>query len=63
VKGLLGLALVYIAWPRDLIPDFLIPYGFLDDLVIAPFLTALASRLIPRILAGEIWKKSKFRSK
>jgi uncharacterized membrane protein YkvA (DUF1232 family) len=51
VKLLLALALIYGAFPRDIIPDFLPPLGWLDDLVLVPLIIALALRLVPPQLA------------
>lgn len=46
-RWLIGLALVYLANPIDLIPDFVPVIGHLDDLVIVPSLIWLALRLVP----------------
>lgn len=63
VKGLLLLALIYTAWPADLVPDFLVPYGWLDDLIIAPLLALLAWRFLPAWLAADIRKTINLRSR
>lgn len=52
-RGLLGAALVYMALPFDLIPDFLPVIGHLDDVLIVPGLILLALRLIPREVQDE----------
>lgn len=52
-KGLLLAALVYIAMPFDLIPDFLPLVGHLDDLIIVPGLIAMAIWLIPADVLSE----------
>ncbi len=52
-KGLLGLALGYLALPFDLIPDFVPVVGHLDDVVIVPALILLALRLIPKGVVEE----------
>ncbi len=45
-KVLLLSAVAYFLWPFDLIPDFIPIIGYLDDLVIVPFLIWLAYRQI-----------------
>ena len=46
-RGLALLALIYIVWPFDLIPDVIPVLGWLDDLTIAPLLMWAASKFIP----------------
>ena len=46
-KILLVLTTAYAFSPIDLIPDFIPVLGYLDDLIILPFLMALCIRLIP----------------
>lgn len=46
-KWLIALALIYLASPIDLIPDFIPVIGHLDDLLILPALIWLALKLIP----------------
>jgi len=41
------LALVYVVWPFDVVPDVIPVLGWLDDLVLGPLLMWLASRFIP----------------
>jgi len=52
-KWLLGAALVYLASPVDLIPDFIPVLGQLDDLVVVRGLVRLAMRFIPREVVAE----------
>lgn len=52
-KWLMALALVYLASPIDLIPDFIPVLGQLDDLVIVPFLVWLALKFIPEDVRRE----------
>ena len=52
-KWLLGLALVYLISPIDIIPDFIPFAGQLDDLVIIPVIVWLALRLIPKDVLAE----------
>lgn len=46
-KLILTVGLLYILVPVDFIPDTIPVFGWLDDLVIASFLVALALRLVP----------------
>jgi uncharacterized membrane protein YkvA (DUF1232 family) len=41
------LSIVYLLSPADLIPDIVPLAGYLDDLVIVPFLMSISSRLLP----------------
>lgn len=59
-------AVAYALSPVDLIPDFVPVLGYLDDVLILPFLIAMSIRLIPpqvlernRSRAQEIWKDGK----
>jgi len=52
-KRLLGAALVYLASPVDIVPDFIPVFRQLDDLLIVPGLVWLATRLIPRGVVAE----------
>lgn len=45
VKAILGAAIVYLLSPADLIPDWILGFGLLDDLTIVSFLVALALKL------------------
>ena len=47
VKILLGLGLLYLIYPLDIIPDQIPFLGLVDDLTIGTFLVALAIRLVP----------------
>jgi uncharacterized membrane protein YkvA (DUF1232 family) len=44
---LLGLAIGYAVSPIDLIPDFILILGHLDDLIIVPTLLFMAIRFVP----------------
>ncbi len=46
-KLLLALAVGYALSPIDLIPDFIPFFGYLDDLVVLPVLTAMAIKFLP----------------
>jgi uncharacterized membrane protein YkvA (DUF1232 family) len=46
-KWVAMLAFVYLISPIDLIPDFIPFVGYLDDLVIVPFVLHIAFRLVP----------------
>ena len=45
---LLGLALLYVVSPIDLIPDFIPVLGQLDDLIVVPTLIFLALKMVPK---------------
>lgn len=46
-KILAGIIIVYALSPIDLIPDFIPVIGYLDDIILLPFLIALTVKLIP----------------
>ncbi len=46
-KFLVGIIVVYALSPIDLIPDFIPVLGYLDDLIILPFLIVITIKLIP----------------
>ncbi|MEP7084214.1 MAG: DUF1232 domain-containing protein [Betaproteobacteria bacterium] len=46
-RGLALLALLYVVWPFDLVPDVIPVLGWLDDLTIGPLLLWAAAKLIP----------------
>jgi len=65
-KILIIIAIVYALSPIDLIPDFIPVIGYLDDLIILPFLIYLSLKLIPKEIieecreqAKDIWKNEK----
>ena len=45
VKAILGFAIVYLLSPFDLVPDWIIGFGFLDDLTVVSLLVAWALRI------------------
>ena len=49
VKGILLLAMLYLLSPFDLIPDWIIGLGLLDDLAIVSLLVGWAIRLVGRL--------------
>ena len=60
------MAIGYALSPIDLIPDFIPILGYLDDLLIVPFLVAISIRLIPKPImaicreqARDLWKDGK----
>ena len=49
-KVLAGVTVAYALSPVDLIPDFIPVLGYLDDVILLPFLIALTIRFIPQEL-------------
>jgi len=49
VKGILLLALLYLLSPFDLVPDWILGLGLLDDLAIVTLLVGWAIRLAGRL--------------
>jgi uncharacterized membrane protein YkvA (DUF1232 family) len=54
VRLLIAAALLYAISPFDLIPDWLLGLGWLDDLVLVPLVLAWARRQLPPELAEEL---------
>lgn len=52
-KVIIGLAVGYALSPIDLIPDFIPVLGYLDDVLILPFLVAVAIKLVPKDVLAE----------
>ncbi|MBC7389269.1 MAG: DUF1232 domain-containing protein [Opitutaceae bacterium] len=46
-KLLIGLTVVYFFSPIDLVPDFIPVLGFVDDLLMVPFLVSMAVKTVP----------------
>ena len=42
VKAILGIAILYLLSPFDLVPDWILGFGLLDDLTVISFLVAWA---------------------
>jgi uncharacterized membrane protein YkvA (DUF1232 family) len=55
-KLLLGLAVLYLLSPVDLVPDFIPVLGQLDDIVVVPLLVMLALSLVPADIVEECRK-------
>lgn len=53
-KWLIGIAIVYLVSPIDIIPDFIPILGQLDDLIIVPCLICIAIFLIPEHVKLEV---------
>ncbi|MDR2535450.1 MAG: DUF1232 domain-containing protein [Treponema sp.] len=49
----------YALSPIDLIPDFIPVLGYLDDLIIVPFLIYVSLQLIPKTIMDECRKQAK----
>jgi len=65
-KIIIIIAIAYALSPIDLIPDFIPVLGYLDDLLIVPFLVFIALKLIPKRImdecreqAKDLWKDGK----
>lgn len=58
-KFLAGLTVIYALSPIDLVPDFIPILGFLDDIIILPFLITLTIKLIPK----DVWERNLEKSK
>ena len=58
-KWLLGMAVAYVLWPFDLIPDFIPIIGQLDDAVIVPLLILIALKMIPKEIIEDCRNKVK----
>jgi uncharacterized membrane protein YkvA (DUF1232 family) len=65
-KIIIVITIAYALSPIDLIPDFIPVLGYLDDLIILPFLIVIAIKLIPKNIleecredAKDLWKDGK----
>lgn len=54
IRLLIGAALLYAISPFDLVPDWLIGIGWLDDLILVPAMLAWARRQLPPELEREL---------
>ena len=59
-KVLLVLAIGYMLIPFDLIPDFILKLGHLDDAVIVPLLIVLALHLVPKVVVEDCPARAKY---
>lgn len=57
-KILAGVTIAYALSPIDLIPDFIPVLGYLDDIILLPFLVALTIKLIPDEVFAECRKEA-----
>ena len=48
VKAILGLSILYLLSPFDLVPDWIAGFGFLDDLTVVSLLVAWALKVAGR---------------
>lgn len=53
-KWLIGIAIVYLVSPIDLIPDLIPVLGQLDDLIIVPGLIGIAILMIPEDVRRQV---------
>ena len=61
-----GITVAYALSPVDLVPDFIPILGYLDDIILLPFLVALTIRFIPKEIlernrqrSVDLWKDGK----
>ena len=57
VKLILGAGLLYLLVPVDFISDTIPVVGWLDDLAVASFVTALGLRLVPGEVMARVQRK------
>jgi uncharacterized membrane protein YkvA (DUF1232 family) len=57
VKLILAAGLLYIIIPVDFLSDTVPLFGWLDDMVIASFIVALALRLVPKEVMNRVRRK------
>jgi len=48
VKAILAVAIMYLLSPFDLVPDWILGFGFLDDLTVVTFLVAWAIKIVEK---------------
>jgi len=48
VKAILAVAIMYLLSPFDLFPDWILGFGFLDDLTVVTFLVTWAIKLVEK---------------
>lgn len=65
-KAMAGITIGYALSPVDLIPDFIPVLGYLDDVILLPFLIVLTVKMIPadlfeecRVQSQNMWKDGK----
>jgi uncharacterized membrane protein YkvA (DUF1232 family) len=58
-KIIIIMAIGYALSPIDLIPDFIPIIGYLDDLLIVPFLVIISIKLIPKPIIDECKEQAK----
>lgn len=57
-KVMIGLTISYALSPIDLIPDFIPVIGYLDDLIILPFMILISIKMIPAEVMEECRKRA-----
>ena len=55
---MIGLTISYALSPIDLIPDFIPVIGYLDDLIILPFMILISIKMIPAEVMEECRKRA-----
>jgi uncharacterized membrane protein YkvA (DUF1232 family) len=56
-------SIIYLISPADILPDVIPLAGYIDDIVIVPFLIDLSTKLLPAEIKNDAQQKARGRSK
>ena len=56
-------SIVYLVSPADILPDVIPLAGYIEDIVIVPFLIDLSTKLLPAAIKSDAEQKARARSK